>query len=58
MAIVPPRLPGCSTIVSNNKRTEGPVLKKTNPDYTPGKAALDTFYDKTEQFTKTSIPNK
>jgi hypothetical protein len=42
-------------------RTEGPPLTRANmqdPNYTPGKAALDRAYDKIEDFTHTEIPNK
>lgn len=34
------------------------AIRMNNPDYTPGKAALDDMYKKTDQFTKKIIPNK
>ncbi len=47
----------------HKERSEGPgyplaATRIKNPDYTPGKAALDAEYKETEEFTHTKIPNK
>jgi hypothetical protein len=54
-----------TTIIKPHKqRIEGPMVPKASSshvgdiNYTPGKAALDNEYEETEEFTKTSIPNK
>ena len=47
-------------------RREGPKVPRMpmartrieNPDYTPGKAALDKEYKRTEEHTRTHIPNQ
>jgi len=43
-------------------RREGPALplavaRVSDPNYTPGKAALDREYKETEEHTRTKIPN-
>ena len=42
------------------RRVEGPQAPKTftNPNYTPGKAALDQEYKEAEEHTNTTIPYK
>lgn len=48
---------------TQKSRSEGPMstmakVNVSNPDYTPGKAALDKEYEETEEHTHTIIPNK
>jgi hypothetical protein len=48
----------------HKERTEGPKMPMAqirtvgDPNYTPGKAALDKMYKDTDKFTKNPIPNK
>ena len=52
-----------SCVKPHKERSEGPMMPKarlriSDPDYTPGKAALQKTYKDTEKFTKTHIPNQ
>jgi hypothetical protein len=45
---------------ASNKQSYTSKLSRTNladPNYTPGKAALDKEYEETEAHTETKIPN-
>ena len=52
-----------SCVKPHKERVEAPIMPKaksriSNPNYTPGKEALNKMYVDTEDFTKTDIPNQ